>query len=217
MVAIASVVARSASLICRCEERQRRGNPDAWANGRRGWAGGGAPRVAINEIAALRSQVQVGNARGGYSISGCEERLINLSLRGASATRQSRCLSERPPGLGGGRSAARCDRRDCREWLAMTGGDARGDYSISHCEARPFNLSLRGAPATRQSRRLGERPLGRGRRTRRCVAVDEIAALPLAMTGWEGSRWTSGEGLVVTIASVMGEARFPLTCHCEER
>ncbi len=42
--------------ICHCEERQRRGNLVAWANGRRGWGEGGAPRVAVVEIAALRSQ-----------------------------------------------------------------------------------------------------------------------------------------------------------------
>ncbi len=39
---------------CHCEERQRRGNPGAWANGRRG--GGERPLVVVNEIAALRSQ-----------------------------------------------------------------------------------------------------------------------------------------------------------------
>ncbi len=42
-----------ASNVCHCEA-EGRGNLDAWANGRRG--GGGAPRVAVNEIAALRSQ-----------------------------------------------------------------------------------------------------------------------------------------------------------------
>ncbi len=42
---------------CHCEAEGRR-NPGAWANGRRGDGGrsGERPRVAVNEIAALRSQ-----------------------------------------------------------------------------------------------------------------------------------------------------------------
>ncbi len=53
VVTIASVIARRAPLTCHCEERQRRGNPGAWANGR--WGGGGErPLVAVVEIAALR-------------------------------------------------------------------------------------------------------------------------------------------------------------------
>ncbi len=51
----AIVIARSPSHYCHCEERQRRGNLDAWANVRRG-AKGEKPLVAFDEVAALRSQ-----------------------------------------------------------------------------------------------------------------------------------------------------------------
>ena len=48
---------------CHCEERQRRGNPGVWANGR--WGGTverETPLVSVAEIAALRSQCQLGKA-----------------------------------------------------------------------------------------------------------------------------------------------------------
>ncbi len=54
---------------CHCEA-EGRGNPGAWANGRRGDGGrsGERPRVAVVEIAALRSLRQRGVVR--HALSG---------------------------------------------------------------------------------------------------------------------------------------------------
>ncbi len=125
-----TVIARRASLVCHCEERQRRGNPDAWANGHWGWAERRAsrsprlPRFARNGRWGGARNGRWGDDRNDRWGDGrndrrgdgrnakweganastncqCEERFFSLSLRGAPATRQSRCLGVRPLGLGG--------------------------------------------------------------------------------------------------------------------
>ncbi len=136
---------------CHCEERQRRGNPVAWANGRPPpnchceAAGRGNPDAWANGRPSSGRRSALGRRLWSTRLprfarndrEKCPQRQ-QLSLRRAIATRQSRCLGERPP-------APQLSLRGRRPW---------------------------------QSRRLGERPPGRRgaeRRWRRSTRLPRFA------------------------------------------
>ncbi len=128
-----------------------------------GAGGRSLPQLSLrgaNSDAAIPLPGRTAAWAGGRSASPTchrEERLFFLSLRGALATRQSRCQGERPPGQEGGASPnCHCEERIATRQSRCLGerplGQEGGSFPNCHCEERI---------ATRRSRCLGERQPGR--------------------------------------------------------